>query len=91
MATINKAAEVQLLLREKEDKILSLEQQLQQVKTNQQAQIQLAKLRQEFQQMKIEHQSSLAGKEAQIQSIINLHKDDPNIDQFVTKALSLSS
>ena len=42
--TIDKATEVQLLLKEKEDKILSLKQQLQQAKTNQQVEIQLAKL-----------------------------------------------
>jgi len=51
----------------------------------------LAKLQQEFQQIQIEHQSSLAGMEAQIQSIIDLHKDDPNIDHFVTEAPGLNS
>jgi len=49
--TIDKAAEVQLLLKEKEDRILFLEQQLQQVSINQQAETQLAKLQQDFQQM----------------------------------------
>ena len=42
--TIDKETEVQTLLREKENKMTSLEQQLQQVKSNQQAEIQLAKL-----------------------------------------------
>lgn len=70
---------------------MSLEQQLQQAKTNQQGEIQLAKLQQEFQQMKIEHKSSLVGKEAQIQSITDLHKDDPKIDNFVTRTLGLNS
>lgn len=50
--TIDKETEVQMfLLREKEDKITSLEQQLQQAKFDQQAEIQLAKLQQEFKQM----------------------------------------
>jgi hypothetical protein len=80
-----------MLLREKENKIMSLEQQLQQVKSDQQAEIQLAKLQQEFEQMQIEHQSSLAEKEAQVQAITDLHKDDPKIDQFITEALSLNS
>lgn len=62
--TIDKATDVQLLLKEKEDKILSLEHQLQQAKTSQQAEIQLAKLQRELQQMKIEHQGSLGDKEA---------------------------
>ena len=41
--------------------------------------------------MKIKHQAILVEKEAQIQGITDLHKDDPKIDQFITKALSLSS
>ena len=36
-ATIDKVAEVQMLLREKEQKIMLLEQQLEQEKSNQQA------------------------------------------------------
>jgi len=38
--------------------------------------------------MQIKHQTSLAEKEAQIQGIIDLHKQ---IDQFKTKALRLNS
>lgn len=41
--------------------------------------------------MQIKHQASLVEKEAQIQGIIDLHKDDPKIDQFITEALSLNS
>lgn len=46
--TIGKAIEVQFFLKEKEEKIMSLEQQLQQAKSDQQAETQLAKLQQEF-------------------------------------------
>jgi len=41
--------------------------------------------------MQIKHQTNLAKKEAQTQGIIDLHKDDPKIDQFIIKALSLNS
>lgn len=53
--------------------------------------MQLAKLQQEFQQMQIAHQSSLAGNEAQLQSIAELHKDEPKIEEFVTEVLGLNS
>lgn len=53
-----------MFLREKENKIMSFEQQLQQVKSNQQAKIQLAKLQQVFEQMQIEHRTNLVEKEA---------------------------
>ena len=41
--------------------------------------------------MQIKHQTNLVEKEAQIQGITDLHKDDPKIDQFITKALCLNS
>lgn len=44
LATIDKVVEVQSLLKEKEDRILFLEKQLQQVSINQQVETQLAKL-----------------------------------------------
>lgn len=78
--TIEKAIEVQMMLREKENKITSLEKQLWQVKSDQRAEIQLAKLQQEFEQMQIEHRISLVKKEAQVHAITDLHKDDPKID-----------
>jgi len=53
--------------------------------------MQLAKLQQEFQQMQLAHQRSLAGKLAQLQNITELHKDDPKIEQFVTETLGLNS
>ena len=52
-----------MLLKEKEDRILFLEQQLQQLNISQEAEIQLEKLQQDFQQMQLDHQSRLANKE----------------------------
>lgn len=89
--TIDKAIEVQMLLKEKENKILLLEQQLKQEKSNQQAELQITKLQQEFEQMQIKHQAILAKKEAQIKAITVKYKDNPNIDQFIIEALSLNS
>jgi len=37
------------------------------------------------------HRTNLTEKEAQIQTITDLHKDDPKIDQFITEALGLNS
>lgn len=49
--TIDKASKVQQLLKEKEDQIQALQQQLQQVNANNEAQKQLERLQQDFQQM----------------------------------------
>ena len=88
--TIDKAIEVQSLLKEKEDRILFLEQQLQQVSINQEAETQLAKLQQCFQQMQLVHQSSLDNKEEYIQGMIELHEDNPKIGSLL-EALALNS
>lgn len=50
----------------------------------------MAKLQWEFQKMQIEHLISLAEKEARVQVIIDLHKDDPKLYQFITKSLTLN-
>lgn len=57
--TIDKEIEVQMLLREKEQNILRLEQQLAQKRYNQQVEFQVAKLQHEFEQMEIQHHASL--------------------------------
>jgi len=41
--------------------------------------------------MQLAHQSSLASKEEQIQGMIELHKDDPKIMEFIIEALALNS
>jgi len=42
--------------------------------------LQIAKLQQEFEQMQIKHQASLAEKEAQTQALTDKYKESPNID-----------
>ena len=59
---IDKASEVWQLLNEKEDQVQFLQQQPQQANANNEAQKQLEKLQQDFQQMQIEYQNSLAEK-----------------------------
>jgi len=46
--TIDKETEIQMLVKEKEQSILVLEQQLAQEKSNQQSKLQVAQLEQEF-------------------------------------------
>ena len=89
-AAIDKASEVRQLLNEKEDQIQVLQQQLQQANANSEAQIQLKKLHQEFQQMKIGYHKSLAEKEKQIQIIQEMHKDDHKLIEFITESISLN-
>ena len=55
------------------------------------AETQLVKLQQDFHQMQLYHQRSLANKEEQLLTMIELHKDDPKIGEFITKALALNS
>jgi len=41
--------------------------------------------------MQLAHQNSLASKEEQLQGIIELHKDNPKIGEFITDALTFNS
>lgn len=65
--SINKASEVQQLLKEKEDQIQLLQQQLEQANANIEAHKQLEKLKEDFQQMQIGYQRSLDEKGKQLQ------------------------
>lgn len=56
-----------------------LQQQLQEANSNSEAQKQLEKLQQDFQQMQIGYQNSLAEKEKQLQIMQEMHKDDPKL------------
>ena len=73
------------------DQIQVLQQQLQQAHANSEAKIQFEKLQQEFQQMQIGYQKSLAEKEKQIQIIQEEHKDDPKLPDFVSEYISLNN
>jgi len=68
-----------------------LEQQLAQEKSNQQVELQVAQLQQEFEHMQIQHQASLAERDARIQAMKDKYKDNPQIDEFIEEALSLNS
>lgn len=82
-ATIDKAIEVQMLLKEKEQRIILLEQQLAQEKSNQQGELQVSQLQQEFEQMQIQHQASVAERDVGIQAMTDKYKDNPQIDEFI--------
>ena len=63
------------MLKEKEDQI----QVLQQANANNEAQKQLERLQQDFQQMQIGYQNSLTEKEKQLQDIQELYRDNPKL------------
>ena len=67
-----------------------MQQQLQQANANSEAQKQLEKLQQDFQQMQIGYQNSLAKKEKQLQDVQEMHKDDPKLAEFITESISLN-
>jgi len=89
-ATIDKASEVQQLLKEWEDQIQLLQQQLQQANTNNEAQKQLERLHQDFQQMQIGYQKSLDEKGKQLQDLQEMHKNDPKLTEFISESISLN-
>lgn len=74
MTTIDKAIEVQMLLKEKEQRILMLEQQLTREKSNQQTELQVAQIHTKFEQMPIQHHARLVERDARIQSMTNNYK-----------------
>jgi len=88
--TIDKASEVQLLLKDKEDKILFLQKQLQRASVSREEKEKLVKLQQDFQQMQLGYQSSLAEKEQHLHATLEMHKDDPKFIEFLTEALALN-
>ena len=64
---------------------------MQQAHANSEAQIRFEKLQQEFQQMQIGYQKSLAEKEKQIQIMQETHKDDPKLTEFISESISLNN
>ena len=77
-------------MNEKEDQVQVLQQQLQEANANSEAQKQLEKLQQDFQQMQIGYQNSLAEKEKQLQVMQETHKYDPKLSEFITESISLN-
>ena len=64
---------------------------MQQAHANNEAQVKFEKLQQEFQQMQIGYQKSLAEKEKQIQIMRETHKDDPKLTEFISESISLNN
>jgi len=62
-ATIDKASEVQQLLKDREEQIQILQQQLEQASANREVEEKLEKLQHDFQQMQLGYQNNLAEKE----------------------------
>ena len=67
-----------------------MQQQLQQANANNEAQKQLEKLQQDFQQMQIGYHNSLAEREKQLQVMQEMHKDDPKLTKFIAESITLN-
>ena len=89
-ATIDKASEVQQLLKEQEDQIQLLQWQLQQANANIEASKQLKKFQEDFQQMQIGYQRSLDEKGKQLQTLQEMHKDEPKLAEFISESIGLN-
>jgi len=94
--TMDKATELSILLREREEKITQLEQHLQIEKTNvnQQATEQIAQLHQNMEVLKIIHEANIFAKNMQIQELqeaMEKYEDVPHVDEFIREALELHS
>jgi len=93
---MDKATEVSVLLREREEKIAQLEQhrEIEKANVNQQAAEQIAQLQQSMEVIKIIHEANISAKNMQIkelQEAMEKYKDVPNVDEFVKEALELNS
>lgn len=92
--TIDKTMEVRLLLKEKEQRILLLEQQLEKEKTNQESEQYVAQHQREFKKMRLQLQASISEKDlyiCQIQAMVDLFKDNPQTDEFIKEEIKLNS
>lgn len=89
-ATINKASEVQQLLKERESQIQLLQQQLRQANENTEASKQLEELQESFRQMQVSHQRSIEEKEKQLQTVQEMPKDEPKLTEFISEPIGLN-
>eukprot|EP00253_Pinus_taeda_P019687 PITA_19687 len=88
--TIDKASKVQQLLKEQENQIQLLQRQLQQANASIEASKQLEKLQEEFQQMQISYQISLDEKGKRLQTVQEIHKDEPKLAEFISESVGLN-
>ena len=63
---------------------------MQQANANNEAQKQLERLQQDFQQKQIGYQKSLDEKGKQLQDLQEMHKDYPKLTKFITESISLN-
>jgi len=90
------ATEISILLREKDEKIAQLEQQLQVEKANlnQQAAEQIFQLQQNMELLKISHKANIFAKNVQVQELqeaMEKYEDVPTVEEFIKEALELNS
>ena len=63
---------------------------MQQANVNTEASRQLEKLQEDFQQMQIGYQKSLEEKEKQLQTVQEMHKDEPKLSEFISESIGLN-
>jgi len=93
---MDKSPEVSILLREREEKIVQLEQHLGIGKksVNKQVVKQLAQLQQNMEVLKISHEANIFVKNIQIQQVqeaMEKYRDVPSVYEFIKEALELNS
>lgn len=94
--TMEKATEVSTLLKEKQERIAQLEQQLETEKAsvNKQAAEELTQLQQRMDVLRISHEADISAKNTQLQAwqqAMEIYKDVPTIKDFIKEALELNS
>lgn len=91
-ATMDKDTEISVLLKEKEEKISQLEQQLETEKAsvNRQVAEQLAQLQQSMEVLKISHEADISIKTMQLQDLqqgMEIYNDVTTIEEFIKEVL----
>jgi len=89
---MDKAIEVSILLREREERIAQLE--IEKANVNKQAIEQIVHLQQSMEVLKISHEADISSKNVQIQELqeaIAKYKYVPTIYEFIKEALELNS
>ena len=88
-ATIDKAEEVKLLLKQKEDKFQELEKLLEQENFNsiKQIEMKMSQFQKDFYRLKLQHQVQISEKETQIEVAMDKLKIQPQTEKFIKEAL----
>ena len=91
-ATIDRATKVQLLLKQREDKIQELERLLEQEKfnSNRQMELKISQFQKDFEILTLQHQVKLTEKEMQVEAAMNKLKIQPQVELFIREALEMN-